>query len=527
MTRGTARIARATAVVGAATLALAACGGDDDSGDGGSGNPIVIGSTDQVTTIDPAGSYDKPSWNIIYNMFERLLVVPPGETEPVPQAAESCDFTNDVTYECQVKDGLTFSNGDELTAEDVAFSVQRVIDIADPSGPSSLYASVDSVQADGNTVTFNLTEPDATFPYVLTTGAGAIVPQDVYPADELHPDLEAVGSGPYTVESFDVSQQIELGVNENYAGDEEIDNSGVIIQFYSQPSALRQAIENAEVNIAYRSLSSNDVADLRENGESQGVSVVEGQGTEINYMVLQAGRPPFDNVAVRQAIAQVIDRETIAESVFSGTVEPLYSPIPEGLPGHSPDFQEKYGEPNVEAAQALLQDAGVETPVPFTLWYTPSRYGPEAADMFNEIARQLNETGLFDVSTDSAEWGEYSERFADQSFDAFHLGWFPDFPDASTYLTTFYHSSPDRNFLNAGYNNPQMDQLIGETLTNTDQGAREQAFEQISALVAEEAPIIQLWQRPQVAAVQEGVSGVEDTLDPSFVFRYYMVSADG
>src|SRR5690625_3709801 len=194
MRRGRVRIVRAVAVVSAATLALAACGGDDggEGGEAGSGNPIVVGSTDQVTTIDPAGSYDKPAWNIIYNMFERLLVVPPGETEPQPQAAESCDFTDETTFECQMKEGLTFSDGDEVTAEDAAFSIQRVIDIADPSGPSSLFGTVESVSAEGNTVTFNLTEPDATFPYFLTTGAGAIVSQDVYPADELHPDMEAV-----------------------------------------------------------------------------------------------------------------------------------------------------------------------------------------------------------------------------------------------------------------------------------------------------------------------------------------------
>src|SRR5699024_9598696 len=191
-------------------------------------------------------------------------------------------------------------------------------------------------------------------------------------------------------------------VNENYTGEHEINNSGVIIQFYSQPSALRQAIEGAEVNIAYRSLSSNDISDLRETGESQGVTVVDGEGTEINYMVLQASRPPFDDVAVRQAVAQLVDREAIAESVYSGTVDPLYGPIPEGLPGHVPSFQEVYGEPSVEAAQTLLDDAGVETPVEFTLWYTPSRYGPEAADTFNEIARQLNESGLFQVETDSS-----------------------------------------------------------------------------------------------------------------------------
>jgi peptide/nickel transport system substrate-binding protein len=521
----------ALAVAGA--LALAGCGGDDgDTDTNGEGDgaaeeapesqlPIIIGTTDSVTNIDPAGSYDKPSWNIIYNMYQRLLAVPLGESEPQPDAAESCDWTDDTTYTCTLKSGLTFSDGSELTAENVVHSIERNLAIEHESGGFTLFASLESVEApDASTVVFNLSTPDAIFPYVLTTGAAAIVPMS-FPADALQPNDQVIGSGPYTVEAFDPTQQIRLGVNENYAGDKPLNNSGVILQFYQTESALKQAIEEGEVMIAYRSLAVTDIADLQDNGAERGVEVVVGQGTEINYMVLQVSREPFDNPAVRQAIAQIIDREAIAESVYRGTVTPLYGPVPDGVAGHTPSYQERYGEPDPAAAEQILADAGVETPVAFDLWWMPDRYGAEIGDMYGEIERQLEDTGLFDVTLEQLAWAQYSQTFSDQSMDAFDLGWFPDHPDLSNYIVPFYSSD---SFLNYEYSNPEMDDLIGVIQTDTDQDNRIAAVEDASRIVAEDAPIIQLWQRDQVAAVREGVTGVEETLDPSFIFYYNEVT---
>ncbi|NEE00211.1 ABC transporter substrate-binding protein [Phytoactinopolyspora halotolerans] len=533
------RFTAAAALAAAGALVLAACGGDDDEDPGDSGNgaengaegdggdpatdlPVILGTTDSVTNVDPAGAYDKPSWNIAYNMYQRLLAVPLGETEPQPDAAESCDWDDDTTYTCTLKSGQMFSDGTEMTAENVVHSVDRQLAIEHESGGWELLSGIESVEAtDDSTVVFHLAEPDATFPFLLTTAAASIVPLD-FPADQLQPNDQVFGSGPYTVESFDPTQQIQLGVNPNYAGDRPINNSGVVLQFYQQESALKQAIEEGEVMIAYRSLSVTDIADLEDNGAERGVDVVVGEGTEINYMVFQVGREPFDEPAVRQAIAQIIDREAIAESVYRGTVTPLYGPVPEGVAGHVPTFQDRYGEPDVEAAEQLLADAGVDTPVAFDLWWMPDRYGAEIADMYGEIERQLEDTGLFDVTLEQLSWAQYSTTFSDGSMDAFDLGWFPDHPDPSNYIAPFYHS--ERNFLNYDYNNEQMDELIDVILTDTDQDARIQAVEQASEIVAEDVPIIQLWQRDQIAAVRQGVTGVEETLDPSFIFYYNVVS---
>lgn len=521
------------AIAAASALVLAACGnGDADDDDNGTSEPdqtgdgdtslsIVMGTTDSVTNIDPAGAYDKPSWNIVYNTYQRLLAVPLGETELQPDAAESCDWDDDVTYTCTLKSGLLFSDGTELTSQNVAHSIERQFAIAHSSNGWQLLSGIEEVETpDESTVTFHLDGPDATFPYVLSTAAAAIVPLS-YPADELQPNDQVIGSGPYTVEAFDPTQQIQLGLNENYAGDREVRNGGVIIQFYQSESTLKQAIEEGEVMIAYRSLSVTDIEDLRTNGGDRGVDVVVGEGTEISYMVFQASRAPFDDVAVRQAVAQIIDREAIASAVYRDTVTPLYGPIPEGVAGHTPAFADRYGEPDVEAAAQLLEDAGISTPVAFDAWWMPDRYGQEIGDMYGEIQRQLNDSGLFEVNLEQLSWAQYAETFSDQSMDAFALGWFPDFPDASNYIAPFYASA---NFLNNGYSNTEMDGLIETILTDTDPDSRVAAFERASEIVADEAPIIQLWQRDQIAAVRQGVTGVEETLDPSFIFYYDVVT---
>src|SRR5918999_1074081 len=219
------------AIAAALALAVSGCGGDD----GGEGGTIIRGTTDQPVSYDPAGAYDLPSYDVIYNAYQNLLTFPPGSTETEPEAAESCEFTNDTTYECTMRDGLTFSDGSPLTAEDVAFSFERNVEIADPNGASSLLANMKSVEAtDERTVVFELKEPDATWPFVITAASFAIVPDEVYPEDKLQPSEEVVGSGRYTVESYEPGQQTVLAANPEYEGDDPAPNDQAIVQYYDK-----------------------------------------------------------------------------------------------------------------------------------------------------------------------------------------------------------------------------------------------------------------------------------------------------
>jgi peptide/nickel transport system substrate-binding protein len=512
------------AAVCAAGLVLggAGCGGDD----GGEGGTIIRGTTDQPVGYDPAGVYDLPSWDAMVNMYQTLLAIPPGGNRPEPEAAESCDFTNDTTYECTLKDGLTFSDGSDLTAEDVVFSFERNVEIADPEGASSLLANMKSVEApDEGTVVFNLKEPDATWPYIITTMSNGIVPSDVFPRDELQPSDQVIGSGPYTLAQYQPGQQTVLEVNPEYSGDHRPENDRVIVQYFDKPSALKLAVEQGDVDIAYRSLSPTDIEDLR---ETDGLEVVEGSAVEIRYIVFNLDLQPGDNdeqkLAVRRAVAYTIDRQAIAENVYAGTVEPLYSMVPGDLEFATQAFMDEYGEsPDVEAARQELEDAGVDTPVDLELWYTPAHYGAASGDEYAEIKHQLEDSGLFTVSLKSSAWTQYQSAALEDKYPQYQFGWFPDYPDADNYTSSFYAKTA---FLNSHYSNPRMDRLLAEERAETDEATRAAAFEEIQQLGAQEGPTIPVWEAKQIAVVRDGVSGFEETLDPAFLTRYWVVSKD-
>lgn len=511
----------ATLAAGVLALGITGCGGGGEGGSGAAGT-VTIGTTDKVTTLDPAGAYDLGSWTLISNMYQKLLAVPPGGNTPQPDAAESCDFTGETTYECTLRPGLTFWNGNELTAQDVAHTFQRMVRIDDPNGPAVLFGSMDSIKAtDDRTVVFTLKQRDATWPFVLSTAAASIVDAQVFPADKKLPSTEVVGSGPYQLEQYEDGQIASFVANKSYRGPARLANDSAIVQYFGEPSALKLAIQQGEVDVAYRSLSPTDVQALR---GAQGVKIVEGQGTEIRYMVFYVkGQGPGTNPAVRQAVAQLVDREAIARNAYQNTVEPLYSMIPEGLSYHTEAFEEVYGQPSADKARQILSQAGVQTPVPLTLGYTPSHYGPNLVDEYTEIKRQLEASGLFRVELASAEWTQYQDLYKQDAYGGYGLGWFPDFPDADNYTAPFLLAD---NFYANGYSDPRITQLVAKEQTATDDAARAAAFEEIQQITAREVPVIPIWQGKQIAAAREGVTGIERTFDPSFIFRFWLVDMD-
>ncbi|HWM75572.1 MAG TPA: ABC transporter substrate-binding protein [Nocardioides sp.] len=528
------------ALFGAATLvvSLAACGDDDDSGGGGAGGgegePWILGTTDTVISLDPAGSYDLGSSTLEYNLYQTLVTVPPNSTEIVGDAAESCEYPDPKTFTCTLKEGQKFSNGNDLTSSDVKYSFERSIAIQDVNGAAIyLLGSITDTAADGTvtlnegaietpddtTVTFHLDKPDTTFQYVLTyPGAGAIVDEDSFPADEKLNDEEIIGSGPYKLSQYKAGDQAVLEVNEEYTGENTAKAAQVFVKYYSEPSALKLAAENGEVDVAWRSLSPPDIADLEGNDD---VTVATGEGSEIRYWVWDVEGPVGKQTPVRQAAAQVFDRESIAENAYDGTVDPLYSTVPPGYPGATEAYKDAYGEPDPAKAKKILDDAGIKTPVDLTVGWTPTHYGPNAEDEANEVERQLEESGLFDVTLKSTEWEQYQTIYREGAYDMFLLGWFPDYPDTDDYLSVFL---VDGGFYQNGYTNPEANELVAAEQGTDDQAQREEIFGQLQDIAARDVPMIPSWVGKNVGVYGAGMEGVEDTLDPAFIFRFWLVS---
>jgi len=512
------RFGIAAALVAVLAAMVAGCGSS-----GGGGGVIIRGTTDEPVSYDPAGAYDLPSYDVIYAIYQNLMTIPAGQSTPVPEAAQSCDYTDPKTYKCTLKPGLTFSDGTPLTSKDVKFSFDRNVKIADPNGGSSLFANMQSVDApDSKTVIFHLKAPDATWPFILTTGSAAIVP-DSYPADKLQSSNNVIGSGRYALKSYDPGTQTVLTKSDSYTGSDPAKNDEVIIQYYKTSSDLALALKQGEVNIAYRSLSPTDLKSL--TGQS-GIQIVSGNGIEIRYIVfnenLQPGANDAQKLAIRQAVAYTIDRGAIASKVYDGTVTPLYSMVPQGLKYATEPYKTQYGAtPDVAKAKQVLQKAGVQTPVPMEIWYTPSHYGPVSADEYAQIKSQLDDSGLFNVTLKSTEWNQYSTAAFTDKYPVYQLGWFPDYPDADDYTASFYSKD---SFLNDHYSNATMEQLLAKEKATTNDTKRQADFTKIQDLGAKDAVTIPVWQGKQEAAAQDDIHGIELTFDPSFIFRYWLIS---
>ncbi|WP_255314580.1 ABC transporter substrate-binding protein, partial [Glutamicibacter nicotianae] len=189
MTRKKNGLRLAAAVVGISALALTGCTQAADSGNDGGGNgdasaPITLGTTDKVTSLDPAGSYDNGSFMVMNQIYPFLLNSEPGSPDPSMSLAESAEFTTPTEYTVKLKSGLKWANGHDLDSKDVKFTFDRQLKIADPNGPSSLLGNVESIEApDATTVVFKLkVANDQTFPQVLTSPVGPIVDDEVFSA---------------------------------------------------------------------------------------------------------------------------------------------------------------------------------------------------------------------------------------------------------------------------------------------------------------------------------------------------------
>ena len=541
------RLLSTAAGLTAVALVLTACsgGGDDETQDDGdtstAGGSLTVGTTDKITTIDPAGSYDNGSFAVMNQVFPFLLNTPYGSPDVEPDIAESAEFTAPTEYTVTLKEGLTFANGNELTASDVAFTFDRQLAINDPNGPASLLYNLDRTEAvDDTTVVFHLKSPDdQVFPQILSSPAGPIVDEDVFAADALTPDQEIVDgnafAGPYVITGYDLNNLVSYEANPEYQGLlGEPKTAEVNVKYYAEASNLKLDIQEGNIDVAFRSLSATDIEDLRGVDD---VKVVDGPGGEIRYIVFNFDTQPYGAatsegdegkaLAVRQAVADLIDREEIAEQVYKGTFTPLYSYVPAGLTGATEVLQELYGDgdggPDVDKATSRLEEAGVTTPVALSLQYSNDHYGPSSGDEYALIKDQLESSGLFTVDLQTTEWVQYSKDRTADVYPAYQLGWFPDYSDADNYLTPFFLTE---NFLGNHYENSEVNDMILAQASTPDEGERTALIEDIQEAVATDLSTVPYLQGAQVAVVGSGVSGAEDTLDASFKFRYGALSKD-
>ncbi|WLW56297.1 ABC transporter substrate-binding protein [Streptomyces sp. YU58] len=518
-----------SAVIGLLAPVLAACGGS--SSGSGSDGAIVVGTTDRFTAtseapapLDPAYAYDVGSWNILRQTVQTLMILPKGDGDPVPEAAEKCAFTDtgNERYACTLREGLKFSDGKAITAEDVKFSIERALALKADSGVFALLSTIDTVETQGDReVIFHLKTADATFPYKLSTPVAGIVNPDDYEKGKLRDGFDVDGSGPYTMKADVKNDELVDAVftkNPDYKGSLKVNNDEVDLRSFEDADAMGAALEKGDIDLMTRTMSPEQIDKLG-NETGGDIDLVELPGLEIRYLGFNTDAPSVKSKAVREAMAQVVNRSELVAKVYGSQAEPLYSMVPASITGHSNSFFNQYGEPNVTKARSLLTKAGISTPVKLTLHYTTDHYGPATKQEFEVLQKQLNDTGLFRVGIEGAPWSTFRPAEKKGEYDVYGMGWFPDFPDADNYLAPFLDKD---NTIGSPYVNSQIrNTLIPESRRESDRLSAAASLTNIQDIVAADVPVLPLWQGKQYVAARDDITGTAYTLNSSSTLQLW------
>ncbi|MBI4731142.1 MAG: peptide ABC transporter substrate-binding protein [Chloroflexi bacterium] len=487
-------------VVVAGVLVLSAC-----QPSGGGKVTIIIGVTDQIASLDPADAYATHDWELIKNTGEGLLVWKPGSAdELVPGLATGMPEVSEdgLTYTLTLKDGIKFGDGLELTAPMFAAQLNRLLTIG-PSCPNDVADAlaipyVESITApDDSTLVFQLKAPIGYFPQVLATAPYLPSHPDKFPLEEcvLFPEAPIYGVGPWFISQYTQNEQLVLEPNPYYTGERTPQVDQIIIRYFSDPQTLSLAVQNGEIDIAWRFLDPELIDQLR--GVSD-LTVGDIAGGFIRYLIINHTLPPMDDPNVVKAFAATIDRDAIVDTVYKGAATPLYSMNPPGFLGASDAFDTMYQSPDITAANEFLAASGYDenNKCAIELWYPPDHYGAATAAWMELIKQQL-EAANFTVELKAQEWSTYATALTGgESYQAGVLGWFYDYPDPSNYMDPFvYNGGLGTNValaaVGSDYGEPindkaqQLVDLLTQADVETDIAARTALYEQAQEIYAD------------------------------------------
>jgi peptide/nickel transport system substrate-binding protein len=494
---------RRLAVLVAVAILFTACstGQRVDLGEGSSGNVVaaIAGEPDQ---LDPHKTSAYFSFEVLENVFD-TLVEPDANLEMRPALAESWEVSGDqLTWTFRLRRGVTFHDGSPLTADDVVYSYRRIID--EKLANVDKFSAVTDVRAPNpDTVVIRVKQPT---PNLLTNiggfkGMAIVSPRNVESGRiATHP----IGTGPFAFSGQKSGDSITLEANPTYwHGPPEV--SGITFRFISEPTTALSALQAGEIDWT-DSIPPQRVAQLRDDDS---INLAVTASNDYWYLALNEERAPWNDVRVRRAIANGIDRDAIVAATSYGTAAANQLAIPEGNPWYT--GYQRYGY-RLDEAKKLLVDAGV-TDAPLDMLVT-SEY-PETVTAAQIIADNLAPLGIT-VNIRTVDFATWLDEQNSGHFDMLMMGWLGNI-DPDDFYYAQHHTAGTSNAQK--FSNPQVDQLLDAGRVETDRDARAGLYAKAATLIADEVSYIYLYNPSVIQAWSTGLSGFESRRDGAIRFR--------
>ncbi len=488
-------------------------------------------------TLDPALVTDGTSYAIVIELFSGLVKLTGESDDPIAMdLAESYSVSNGgKTYKFVLRDDSKFSDGSPVTATDFKWSWERaalpetespIVDefLGDIIGVQAIIDG-EATTAEGIEVIDDLTLQvtiDAPKPYFiakLTYPIAFVVNADNVTASGENWTDDPVGTGPFVLKSYSIGERMLLSKNPNYWGDPAYLDE---VQLLLAGGSAMAMYENDEIDITGIGLADLErVTDPEEELSKDVIEVPPSFST--SYIGFNVEEAPFDDVHFRRALNFAVDKQLVANAVFSDLVRPATGVIPPGFVGFNPDLEglafdeEKAKE---ELAKSKYADPETRPRIVITLPGTggsPSLTTEVVADMWRRTLE-------VDVEIQQVEWATFLQDLHRNRLQAFSLAWQADYPDPHTFVDVLFRTGSSIN--NTNYSNPEVDALLEQANVEADPVRRIKLYQEAEEMIVEDAAWLPLWWGVEgKVLVKQRIGGM--TFPPLSVPIYQYVYIDG
>lgn len=494
-----------------------------------------------IKTLNPVLVDDTASDNISSKIFESMVDVDPKTGEPIPWVAESWNISQDgLTYTFKLRRNVTWSDGKPLTANDVKFTWETILDPKTETVRKNIFDRIVGAKeriagtapettgirvVDDYTLEVKLTEPYC--PFLLNGGGFDIIPKHILEGQDINTAAfntqTPVGSGPWKFKEWMKGSHVTLVRNENYWGGPDGKVKGgpnldtYIYKVVADQTAILNNLKTGESDVGKIQPKDRD-----ELAQVPHMDLERWQGLSYTYIGYNLRKPVLQDVAVRKALAMAIDPKPIIDQVLNGEGVPLASHMPPTSWAYNPAVQPVKFDP--EAAKKMLEDAGwrvgadgIRTKgdqrLKFTLWTNAGNKTREAVATVAQ--QQWREIGV-ELDIQFEEWSAFLDRLLKTfDFDMVIVGWSLGVdPNPEGIWHSKQIATAERRGNNFGaYSNPEIDRLIdqGNTVAGCAKEERKRIYADFQRILANDQPYIWLFLQNTLAGFHKRIQGEAPT----------------
>ena len=451
-------------------------------------------------SLDPHTGSSGADHQTLYSIYDRLVHFKFDSLEFTPGLATAWEFTDETTLVFNLREGVTFHDGTPFNAEAVAYNVDRVQNHPNTKVPADL-ASVESVEViDDLTVQLNLNRPDSGVVGILSDRAGMMVsPTAAEAADEKQLNNNPVGTGPFMLSEYSEGDRLLVVRNDDYWQEGLPYLDGIEWLFSGGEQAAVNGLRAGDVDVALTIRDFSQVAALE---TESGIRLIQSPSLHTDGCYINDEQPPWDDVRVRKAWSQAIDRDTLADVFTFGLAEPAYLPVPPQHWSSAPSLIGVNGY-DVDEAKSLLSEAGLDS-VDLTILAYQDPVQIRKGELLQAAAAEAG----FNVEIEVLELAAaVPAMFTDRAYAMFCAPW-TGRPDPSQTATSLFDSGAYYSVRDS--DRAGIDELLAASVASPDIAARTAAYEQLwQVAVGDEALWTPLWHNVSISFTTDKVNGYQ------------------